>query len=93
MDLDKAEVWDALQNHDPALMLRVIHSVAWLGHNCARRTTTVSPWGFPEQMVAKPDQSYPSLPKPLNDKKRKGGCYALTARMHRSPSEVRGARA
>lgn len=35
----------------------------------------------------------PSLPKPLNDKKRKSGCDALTARMHRSPSEVRGARA
>src|SRR5438445_9560987 len=36
---------------------------------------------------------FPSPLKPLSDKNRKGGCYALTARMHRSPLEVRGARA
>ena len=67
---------------------------AWFGPPCARRTTTASPWGFREQWG--PSQAPPLLPsplKPLNDKNRKGGCDALTARMHRSPSEVRGARA
>jgi hypothetical protein len=31
MDLAKAEVWDALQNHDLVPVLRVIHEKAWLG--------------------------------------------------------------
>jgi len=46
--------------------------------------------------VSRGDQARPVLPSPpklLSDKNRKGGCYALIARMHRSPSEVRGARA
>ena len=70
------------------------YAVAWLGPPCARRTTTILSWGFREQEG--PSQAgllFPSPPKPLIDKKRKGGCHALTARMHRSPSEVRGARA
>jgi hypothetical protein len=33
MDLDKAGVWDVLQNHDLAPMLRVLHAEAWLGYH------------------------------------------------------------
>jgi hypothetical protein len=40
MDLAKAEVWDALQNHDLATMLRVIHAVVWLA---PQLRTTFSP--------------------------------------------------
>jgi len=87
MDLDKAGVWDVLQNHDLAPMLRVLHAEAWLGYHLRTtfspaqprsrwsatfsQATTVLSWGFREQ--GGPSQAHLTLLSPTRCCMKKRG--------------------